>query len=95
MLFIFILEFIHQNCNILIDTLLSEWHNKLKRKMLLIALSNIFLEHPSLYEIASQELLNFIISKLKILQLQIIKQSAQKSVCLIYKFIIYIFYISI
>lgn len=49
--------------------------------MLLIALSNIFLEHPVMYKTARQEnLLCFIISKLKIMQLQITKQSTQKSV---------------
>lgn len=67
---------------ILIVTLHSEWHHKVKRKMLLIALSNIFLEHPNMYETARQEnLLCFIISKLKIMQFQITKQSTQKSVC--------------
>lgn len=60
-----------------------EWHHKLKRKMLLITLSNIFIEHPFTYETARQEnVLSFIISKLKIMQLQVTKQSNQKSVCI-------------
>lgn len=81
--FIFNLEFAHHICKILIDTLISEWHQKLKRKMILIALSNIFIEHPFTYEIAKQEnMLCFIISKLKMMQLQITKQPNQKSVCI-------------
>jgi len=51
--------------------------------MLLITLSNIFIEHPFTYETARQEnVLSFIISKLKIMQLQVTKQSNQKSVCI-------------
>ncbi|KAL5241549.1 hypothetical protein ACI65C_008959 [Semiaphis heraclei] len=73
-------KFAHRVCNILIHTLLLEWHHKLKRKMLLITLSNIFIEHPFTYETARQEnILSFIISKLKIMQLQVTKQSNQKS----------------
>jgi len=65
----------------LVTTLLSEWHQRLKRKMLLITLSNVFLEHPSVYETARREnLLSFVIAKLRIMQLQITKQSAQKLV---------------
>jgi len=61
--------------------LFLEWHHKLKRKMLLIALSNIFIEHPITYETAKHDnVLHFIISKLKIMQLQVTKQSNQKSV---------------
>jgi len=67
-----------------------EWHQKLKRNMLLIALSNILLEHPFTYETARQEnVLGFIISKLKTMQLQVTKQSNQKSVCLLYILINY------
>ncbi|CAI6350539.1 unnamed protein product [Macrosiphum euphorbiae] len=74
-------KFAHRVCNILIHTLLLEWHHKLKRKMLLIALSNIFIEHPITYETAKHDndILHFIISKLKIMQLQVTKQSNQKS----------------
>ncbi|XP_022163641.1 uncharacterized protein LOC111029096 isoform X2 [Myzus persicae] len=73
-------KFAHRVCNILIRTLLLEWHHKLKRKMLLITLSNIFIEHPFTYETAVQDnVLCFIISKLKIMQLQVTKQSNQKS----------------
>ncbi|CAH1714893.1 unnamed protein product, partial [Aphis gossypii] len=73
-------KFAHRVCNILIRTLLLEWHDKLKRKMLLIALSNIFLEQPSTYETARQNnVLPFIISKLKSMQLQVTKHSNQKS----------------
>jgi len=60
-----------------------EWHHKLKRKMVLITLSNIFIEHPFTYEIGGQDnVVHFIISKLKIIQLQVTKQSNQKSVCI-------------
>ncbi|XP_025200463.1 uncharacterized protein LOC112598268 isoform X2 [Melanaphis sacchari] len=73
-------SFVHHICNILIHTLFLEWHHKLIRKMLLIALSNLFLEHPSAYEIARQDnVLSFIISKLKVMQLQVTKQSNRKS----------------
>lgn len=82
-LFIFNLEFAHHICKILIGTLISEWHHKLKRKMILIVLSNIFIEHPFTYETARQEnMLCFIISKLKTILLQITKQPTQKSVCI-------------
>lgn len=75
------LEFAHHLCKILVITLLSEWNQKSKRKMLLITLSNVFVEHPCAYKTARQEnLLSFVITKLKIMQLQIAKQSTQKSV---------------
>ncbi|KAL4141348.1 hypothetical protein QTP88_004003 [Uroleucon formosanum] len=73
-------KFAHRVCNTLIHTLLLEWHHKLKRKMLLIALSNIFIEHPITYKTAKHDnVLHFIITKLKTMQLQVTKQSNQKS----------------
>lgn len=76
-------EFAHRVCKVLTCTLLSEWHDKLKRQTLLFVLSNIFLDHPFVYETARNEnLLPFLVSKLKIMQLQIAKQSTQKSVCI-------------
>lgn len=77
------LEYAHRVCKVLIKTLIAEWHHKLKRKMIIIALSNIFIEHPFTYETVRQEnMLCFIISKLKIMLLQITKQPTQKSVCI-------------
>jgi hypothetical protein len=71
-------------CKVLIETLISDWHIKKKRTMLLIALSNVLLEHPFTYETAKKEnLLYFITSKLKMMLLQITKQSSQKSVCIL------------
>lgn len=79
----FDLEFAHRVCKVLIESLISDWAIKKKRTMLLIALSNLFLEQPIVYETAKQEhLLYFVTSKLKIMMLQITKQSSQKSVCI-------------
>jgi len=81
MFFFFFLELAYNICSVLTDILHSQWQNKLKRKMLLIALSNILLEHPYAYETTKQKnLICFLTSKLKIMQLQIAKQSIQKSV---------------
>lgn len=49
--------------------------------MLLVTLSSIFLKHPLTYETAKQDnLVCFIISKLKYMQLQVNKDTIQKSV---------------
>lgn len=84
LILIFNLESALRMCKVLIETLISDWHIKKKRTMLLIALSNVFLEHPFTYETAKQErLLYFMISKLKMMLLQVTKQSNQKSVCIL------------
>lgn len=80
----FYLESAHRICKVLIDTLLLEWQQKLKRQILLITLSNIFIEHPYTYEsIKKDNILCFIISKLKNIQLHIAKQLTKNSVCII------------
>lgn len=82
-------------CKIVISTLFSEWHHKLKRKMLLSTLSSIFFEHPSTYEIARKDnFLCFIISKLKIVHQEILKQSTKISVCISLNLIFTINYIA-
>lgn len=81
-LFCLFLELTHHICNVLTDILQVQWQNKLKRQMLLVVLSNILLEHDYAYETAKQKnLMCFLISKLKIMQLQLVKESIQKSVC--------------
>lgn len=52
--------------------------------MFLVTLSNIFLEHAFTYETAKKHnFMCFIISKFKMMQLELAKQSMQKSVCII------------
>ncbi|VVC32290.1 Armadillo-type fold,Armadillo-like helical [Cinara cedri] len=71
-------KFAHSLCKVVIDTLILNWQQKLKRKILLITLSNIVLEHPFTYETVKQDnLLCFMITKLKIMQLQMTKQSSK------------------